>query len=153
MHDMLRVIETRFGRLLCAVHLRREEGTMKRKKKIRVLLVDDEATFRGSTARVLERRGFHTILAASADEAMDRLRERPDVVVLDMKMPGKDGHQTLREIKRRDPRLPVIILTGHGTMDSVIKAQREGAFEFLSKPCDMDLLTTKILDAYQEGPG
>lgn len=125
---------------------------MKKRKKIRVLLVDDEATFRGTTQRVLQRRGFHTILAASGTEAVDKLAENPDVVVLDMKMPGMDGHETLREIKRRDSLLPVIILTGQGTMDSVGRAHGEGAFEYLAKPCDMDLLTMKILDAYRERP-
>jgi DNA-binding NtrC family response regulator len=125
---------------------------MKREKKVRVLMVDDEATFRGTAQRVLERRGFHTILAASASDAMVRLAENPDVVVLDIKMPGTDGHQVLRELKKRDPSLPVIILTGHGTMASVRQASAEGAFEYLAKPCDIDLLAMKILDAYQERP-
>jgi DNA-binding NtrC family response regulator len=125
---------------------------MKKRKKIRVLLVDDEATVRGTAGRVLERRGFHPILAAGGREAMDKLGEHPDVVVLDMKMPGMDGHEALREIKRRDPGLPVIVLTGHGTLDSAKIAHREGAFEYLTKPCDMDLLTMKILDACEERP-
>lgn len=125
---------------------------MGKKKKIRVLLVDDEATFRGTTERILQRRGFHTMQAASGEEAMGKLAGRPDVVVLDMKMPGMDGHGALREIKRRDPLLPVIVLTGRGTLDSIDRAQTEGAFEYLAKPCDMDLLTSKILDAYRERP-
>ncbi|MGB5987591.1 MAG: response regulator [Desulfobacterales bacterium] len=116
-------------------------------RKIKVLMVDDEAQFRSTTERILTRRGFQTILAASGEEALEKLDERPDVVVLDVKMPGMDGHQTLKEIKKRFADLPVIMLTGHGALPSAQEALDKGAFDYLSKPCDIDILAAKIGDA------
>jgi DNA-binding response OmpR family regulator len=117
---------------------------------IKVLMVDDEEQFRATTKKLLNRRGFETILAGSGEEAVDKLDENPDVVILDIKMPGMDGHQALKEIKSRIPDVPVIMLTGHGTMPSAREALIEGAFDYLSKPCDIDVLAAKITDAYQQ---
>ena len=118
--------------------------------KIKVLMVDDEEQFRATTKKLLNRRGFETILAGSGEEAVDKLDENPDIVILDIKMPGMDGHEALKEIKSRIPDLPVIMLTGHGTMPSAREALIEGAFDYLSKPCDIDILAAKITDAYQQ---
>jgi DNA-binding response OmpR family regulator len=118
--------------------------------KIKVLMVDDEEQFRATTKKLLNRRGFETILAGSGEEAVDKLDENPDIVILDIKMPGMDGHQALREIKGRFPDLPVIMLTGHGTMPSAREALIEGAFDYLAKPCDIDILAAKITDACQQ---
>lgn len=115
--------------------------------KIKILMVDDEAQFRATTERILTRRGFQTILAESGEEAIEKLGENPDVVVLDIKMPGMDGHDTLREIKRIKPDLPVIMLTGHGALPSAKEALAEGAFDYLAKPCDIDILAAKITEA------
>ena len=82
--------------------------------KIKLLIVDDEAQFRETTKKILDRRGFHTMLAESGEEAIEMLDGNPDVVVLDIKMPGMDGHETLKEIRRRSPKTPIIMLTGHG---------------------------------------
>lgn len=120
-------------------------------RKIKVLMVDDEAQFRATTEKILTRRGFQTIMAASGEEAIDRLKERPDVVVLDIKLPGMDGHETLREIKKQFPDLPVIMLTGHGALPSAQEALSHGAYDYLSKPCDIDLLAVKITEAYRHG--
>jgi FixJ family two-component response regulator len=119
--------------------------------KIKVLMVDDEEQFRETTEKLLNRRGFKTILAGSGEAAIDKLSEFPDVVILDIKMTGMDGHQALKEIKKRSPELPVIMLTGHGAMPSAREALVEGAFDYLSKPCDMDLLAAKITEAYRHG--
>ena len=119
--------------------------------KIKVLMVDDEKQFRATTKKILNKKGFETILAGSGEEAIDKLDENPDVVILDIKMPGMDGHQALKEIKKRLPSLPVIMLTGHGALPSAREALVEGAFDYLSKPCDIELLTSKIRDAYQHG--
>lgn len=116
---------------------------------IRVLMVDDEEQFRATTKKILSKKGFEAILAGSGEEAVEKLSENPDVVILDIKMPGMDGHQTLKEIKKRAPKLPVIMLTGHGTFPSAKEAHAEGAFDYLSKPCDINLLTDKILEACQ----
>ena len=71
--------------------------------KIKVLMVDDEAQFRATTRKILNKKGFETRLAASGEEALEKLDENPDVVILDIKMPGMDGHQVLEEIKTRYP--------------------------------------------------
>lgn len=118
--------------------------------KIRVLMVDDEEQFRATTKKILNKRGFETILAGSGEEAIEKLKENPNVVILDVKMPGIDGHQTLKEIKKLAPQLPVIMLTGHGSIPSAEEALISGAFDYLAKPCDLDLLTIKIKDAYEE---
>ena len=116
-------------------------------KKIKVLMVDDEEKFRAATQKILNRRGFDTLLAGSGEAALDMLEEKPDVIVLDIKMPGMDGHETLREIKKQRPDLPVIMLTGHGAVPSAREALKHGASDYLAKPCDIDLLVAKITDA------
>lgn len=117
-------------------------------EKIKVLMVDDEEQFRMTTKKILNRRGFDTILAGSGEEALERLAEKPDVVILDVKMPGMDGHETLIEVKKKSPELPVIMLTGHGALPSAKEALLEGAFDYLAKPCDIELLAAKITDAH-----
>ncbi|WP_319584128.1 response regulator [uncultured Pseudodesulfovibrio sp.] len=117
--------------------------------KIKVLMVDDEERFRTTTAKILARKGFDTILAASGEEALEKLADKPDVVILDVKMGGLDGHETLKLIKAKLPELPVIMLTGHGDMPGAKKALDTGAFDYLAKPCDVDLLSTKIQDAFE----
>ena len=116
-------------------------------KKIKVLMVDDEKQFRATTKKILNKKGFETILAESGEEAIDKLKEKPDVVILDIKMPGMDGHQALKEIKKFSPDLPVIMLTGHGALPSAEEALTKGAFDYLTKPCDIALLAAKISDA------
>lgn len=116
-------------------------------KAIKVLIVDDEDQFRATTKKILDRRGFDTIVAASGEEAIDRMKEQPDVVILDIKMPGMDGHQALGEIKKISPGTPVIMLTGHGGEASAKQALTEGACDYLSKPCAIDLLSAKIIHA------
>jgi DNA-binding response OmpR family regulator len=132
---------------LNAQTLQKEENDMS--KKIKVLMVDDEEKFRLTTKKILDRRGFDTLLAASGEEALERLKAEPDVVVLDIKMPGMDGHQTLQEIRSRSPQTPVIMLTGHGALPSAQEALTRGAHDYLTKPCDIDLLASKITDAYR----
>jgi len=117
--------------------------------KIRVLMVDDEEQFRSTTSRILTRKGYETTMAGSGEEAIQILKDAPqDVVILDIKMPGMDGHQTLAEIKKIRAEVPVIMLTGHGALDSAKASLKEGAFDYLAKPCDIDLLAAKIQDAY-----
>jgi CheY-like chemotaxis protein len=116
--------------------------------RIKVLMVDDEDQFRATTQKILVRKGFDTLLAADGEEALEKLKEGPDVVVLDVKMPGMDGHTVLREIKSKTPDLPVIMLTGHGRKPSAQVALEEGAYDYLTKPCDINLLTAKIYEAF-----
>ena len=93
------------------------------------------------------KKGFDTILAESGEDALEKMAQNPDIVILDIKMPGMDGHETLSQIKKIHPDLPVIMLTGHGDKPSARQALVEGAFDYLSKPCDIDLLAEKIKEA------
>lgn len=118
---------------------------------IAVLLVDDEQRFRNSLAERLELRGLHVRQAGNAEQGIRMLRqERPDVVVLDRKMPGMDGEEALREIKRLAPEVQVIVLTGYASMQSAADAGRLDAFAYLEKPCETDELLRTIAAAKQE---
>ncbi len=119
------------------------------RKGIKILMVDDEAQFRATTRKILDKKGFDTVMAAGGEEALEKLGENPDVVVLDVKMPGMDGHEVLREIKKRRPNLPVIMLTGHGKAPSARDALEQGAYDYLAKPCNIDLLSAKVSEAYR----
>ena len=114
-----------------------------------ILLVDDEIPFVNTLSKRLSRRELNIVTAFSGQEALDQLDKNFDIqiVVLDIKMPGMDGLKTLEEIKRHYPSAEVIILTGHSTIDSAIKGMRLGAFDYLVKPCDIDLLISKIEEA------
>lgn len=118
---------------------------------IKIMMVDDEPRFRETTEKILAKKGFETLIAADGAQALAKLSQNPDVVVLDIRMPGMDGHEVLVRIKARCPDLPVIMLTGHGDMPSAEKALENGAFDYLSKPCDIDLLAEKIRDAWHRG--
>jgi len=118
-------------------------------KNIKVLMVDDEAQFRATTSKILSRRGYETTVAESGEAAIEILRKSPqDVVILDIKMPGMDGHEALGQIKEIDPDVQVIMLTGHGGDASAKESLKHGAFDYLNKPCDIELLSMKINDAY-----
>lgn len=118
---------------------------------IKVLIVDDERQFRATTKKILDRRGFDTIVAADGREAIEKLEEKPDVVILDISMPGMDGLEALTEIKRISPDTPVVMLTGHGGEASAREALTKGAFDYLNKPCVIDLMSAKIMEAYHHG--
>ena len=114
---------------------------------INVLLVDDEVPFVETITKRLKKRHFRIQTAHSGMEAMEKLEESGDateVVVLDVKMPGMDGIETLSEIKRKFPLKEVIMLTGHATISSAIEGMKKGAFDYLLKPCEMTDLVTKV---------
>jgi DNA-binding NtrC family response regulator len=115
----------------------------------RVLLVDDEMPFIEALSKRLARRNFVVLTATSGPEALDKLKDISsiDVVVQDVKMPGMDGIDTLRVIKRDHPLVEVIMLTGHATVDSAIKGMKLEALDYLMKPCDMDILMKKVREA------
>jgi DNA-binding response OmpR family regulator len=124
------------------------------KDEIRVLIVDDEERFRSTTTTLLKKRGFAVTGVGSGTEALDRVRESDlDVVVLDIRMPGMDGNEALREIKKLRPHVEVIMLTGHGTAESALDGLKQGAFDYLAKPCDIDILAKKIKAAYAKEKG
>lgn len=114
---------------------------------IRVLLVDDEVHFTTSMAKVLGRRGFEVLVASDGLTALPLIvKEHFDAVVLDVKMPGMDGIQVLREIKRFSPALPVILLTGHLSASEEEDSLNEGAYAYLRKPYPV-LELVKIIDS------
>jgi len=117
-------------------------------KKVRVLLVDDEQDFTSTLSKRLGRRGMSVLTANDGFEAYSLLEESPvDVVVMDMQMPGPDGMQTLKSIKKRFHGVEVILLTGQGSMRDAIHSATAGAFDFLFKPTDVDELTGRIMHA------
>jgi len=114
--------------------------------EINVLLVDDEREFAETLAERLRLRQFDVTVTNRAEEALAAMDEglRPDVILLDIKMPGIDGLDALHEIKDRDPFVEVIMLTGHGAAASSIEGMKRGAFEYLMKPIDIAELVAKI---------
>jgi len=120
-------------------------------EKARVLLVDDEERYRTSLARRLGMRGYHVSDVGDGGEAIRVARQtRPDVVLLDRKMPGMQGEEVLRELKRILPQIQVVMLTGHGSIESATETGRLDAFAYLTKPCDTDELLQTIDAARQE---
>ncbi|MGC8493716.1 MAG: response regulator [Syntrophobacteraceae bacterium] len=119
-------------------------------EEIRVLLVDDEKEFLDVLVKRLMKRKLDVTGVGSGSEALLALQERDvDVVILDVKMAGMDGLQTLKEIKRNHPLVEVIMLTGHANMDAAIEGMEAGAFDYLTKPADIDDLLYKVQDARQ----
>lgn len=117
-------------------------------ESLRALLVDDEAEL---VSTLVERLGFRGVAAEDAQtgvEALEKLRSRPfDVVVLDLKMPGMSGLEVLSVIKREFPRIPVILITGHGSPADSSEAIPESVFDFLPKPVSLEKLLEKIREA------
>ncbi len=114
-----------------------------------VLLVDDEIDFVETFSERLVLRDLEISKAFSAQEALQVLEENKniEVVILDVKMPEMDGIETLAEIKKRYPLVEVIMLSGHSTVKSAIEGMKQGAFDYLMKPCDMDQIIAKVSEA------
>ncbi len=114
----------------------------------RVLLVDDEKDFVEMLSLRLQEAGERVLGAYSGQACLDMLKEESiDVVVLDIKMPGMDGMETLKEIRKRHPLVEVIMLTGHGSAETAVEGMKLGAFDYLMKPADFDDLTSKLQGA------
>jgi two-component system nitrogen regulation response regulator NtrX len=104
-----------------------------------VLIVDDEEGIRESISGILEDEGYEVITSGTGEDALGLIREHsPDLVLLDIWLPGIDGIQTLQEIKAFRPGIPVIMISGHGNIEIAVKATREGAYDFLEKPLSLD---------------
>ena len=111
----------------------------------RVLVVDDEKDFVEMFSLRLEEVGEKVMRAYSGPACLEALEKNPiDVVILDIKMPGMDGMDTLKEIKRRFPLVEVIMLTGHGSIDTAVEGMKLGAADYLLKPADFDDLAAKL---------
>jgi DNA-binding NtrC family response regulator len=120
-------------------------------KGSKILLVDDEAVFTANMSKLLTSRGYRVTAVNSGDAAIRELEADDfDVVVLDLKMPGMDGITTLKEIKKLDLFTQTLILTGHGSIDTALEAVKLGAYDYLTKPCEIDDLVEKIEGAWEK---
>jgi DNA-binding NtrC family response regulator len=116
-----------------------------------VLIVDDEERFLKTTQALLEKEGYKVLTAVDGRQGLETLKDkRIDVVVLDVKMPGMDGVEVLQRIKADHPLVEVLMLTGHATMETAIDGLKLGAFDYLTKPCDISTLKQKILAAHDK---
>ncbi|MBW2591327.1 MAG: response regulator [Deltaproteobacteria bacterium] len=114
-----------------------------------VLLVDDEVPFVETMTKRLTKRDLDVSSAFNGQESLDILEKSRsiEVVILDVKMPGMDGLETLKKIRKKYPLVEVVMLTGHATVESAIDGMKLGAFDYLMKPCEMDILISKVGEA------
>ncbi len=115
----------------------------------KLLLVDDDEKFRAKVGDALKAKGMDVSHAISGIDALDQVGTRPfSVVLMDINMPGLDGLETLREIKARNIGVEVILFTAHGTIETAIEGMRQGAFDYLLKPNEIDVIEGKIREAH-----
>ena len=116
-------------------------------KSIRLLLVDDEERFRTTLSKRLAEKGLTAETAGNGIDALKIVKDRPlDVIVLDIRMPEMDGIETLRQVKKIDAEVEIILLTGHANIESAVEGMRLGAYDYLMKPCDLEQLLEKITE-------
>ena len=118
-------------------------------KKADILLVDDEVVFSTNMSKLLTTRGYQVTTVKNGEEAIAILKKKPyDVMVLDLKMPVMDGITTLQQMKALNQLTEVLILTGHGSMDTAFQAIEMGAYDYVTKPCEIAELVSKIEAAH-----
>lgn len=121
-------------------------------KTVRLMLVDDDVEFRDAAGQALRTQGFQVCEAGSGERAMDLIpMDNPDLVILDLRMGGMDGITTLSLIRRKNPELPVLILTGNGNREQNLAGAQLGILDFLLKPVDMKILGARIRELVGEG--
>ena len=121
------------------------------KNKINLLLVDDEEKFLESMTTRLELRDFNVIAVNRGEKALEVARNNPvDIALVDLKMPGIDGEETLKALKKEHKWMEVVILTGHGSVDSAVECTKSGAYLYLQKPCELNQLLEVLKDAYKK---
>ncbi len=119
--------------------------------KMKIMLVDDEERFLQTTQKMLQKKGHEALTATSGDECLKKLDEElVHVVILDVKMPGMDGVETLKHIKQKHPLVEVIMLTGHATAESAVEGLKLGATDYLTKPTSIEDLISKAEEAYNK---
>ncbi len=119
--------------------------------KANILIVDDEKNIRDGLKIALSRDGYNIFLASDGLEALDILKEEEiDVVITDLKMPNLDGDSLMKKIIKEHNNIPVIILTGHGTVENAVQAMRDGAYDFLTKPLNLDKLSLIVSRAVSQ---
>jgi DNA-binding NtrC family response regulator len=119
-------------------------------KEFKVLMVDDEEDFVTTLSERMKLREVDSEVALDGEQALQRVQDDiPDVMVLDLKMPGIDGLEVLRRVRKAYPQIPVVILTGHGSEKDEAEARRLGAFDYLQKPVDIEKLIKTLRKAYK----
>lgn len=119
-------------------------------EKMKMMLVDDEERFLSTTQKLLAKKGYEVLTASGGAEALEKLKTKIiHVVILDVKMPGMDGIATLKEIKQQFPLTEVIMLTGHGTIETAVDGLKSGATDYLTKPTDIEELLLKAEEAFE----
>jgi DNA-binding NtrC family response regulator len=119
-------------------------------RKPRLLIVDDEIPFTANLLKLLSRKGYEVSVVNDGYSALRIIEEQEfDVVILDQKMPGIDGVTTLKELKKKRPHLEVIMLTGHGSIESGVQGLQLGAFNYVMKPITFPELLEQIVHAYE----
>ena len=121
------------------------------KEKINLLIVDDEEQFLESISRSLELRDFNVIAVNRGEKAIEVAKNNPiDIALVDLKMPGISGEETLKLLKQEHKWMEVVILTGHGAVDSAVECTKSGAYSYLQKPCELNQLLEVLQDAYKK---
>ena len=121
------------------------------KDKINLLIVDDEEQFLDSIQQSLAVRDFNVVTVNRGEKALAQARSQPfDIALVDLKMPGIDGEETLKALKKEHKSMEVVILTGHGTIDSATSCIQSGAYSYLQKPCELDRLLETLVSAYKK---
>jgi two-component system, OmpR family, response regulator len=119
-------------------------------RRARILLVDDEVVFTANMTKLLSRRGYEVMAVNDGESAIQAIEDNEfDVAVLDLRMPGMDGMAALKVMKRKRPHLEVIILTGHGSVESGIQGMHLGAVDYAMKPIQITELQEKINEAFE----
>ncbi len=122
-------------------------------ENLKILLVDDEEEFVTTLAERLELRGLQARAALNGEDALNMIEaDTPQIVILDIMMPGLGGFEVLRRIKAQYPQIHVILLTGRGSTDEGIKGMQLGAFDYLMKPLDIEELIKKMQEAIKSQP-
>jgi len=120
-------------------------------KKINLLIVDDEEQFLKSMTKRLQVRDFDVIAVTRGEHAIAAARTNPvDIALVDLKMPGVNGEETLRALKEENEWMEVVILTGHGSVDSAVECTKLGAYSYLQKPCEFERLLEVLAEAYKK---
>ena len=125
---------------------------MKNRRKAKILVVDDEENIRKSLKMILEYEGYSFLEAADGEEALDIIEETVglDLVLLDIKLPGRDGLEVLAELKEKPYRPEVVMISGHGTIKTAVDATKLGAFDFLEKPLHRERVLLSIRNALNQ---
>jgi len=122
-----------------------------KKQNINLLIVDDEKQFLESISKRLSVRGFHVIAVDRGEKAIAAAKENPiDIALVDLKMPGINGEETLKALKKAYQWMEIVILTGHGSVESAVECTQSGAYSYLQKPCKLDDLMDVLVNAYKK---